>query len=114
MFGPKHVRIIKHHRNAAVYQDGRYLHVDMKISTRSKKGRQIARETAMAILGEVHLNEDAHDLPAGFEDGKSGLGHIVQDSPPQPPDSFIKEEGATPVSLAAAGGTPEPDRVPTS
>lgn len=62
MFKRKHVKILKHHRNLAVYIDGRYLCVDMKISTRSKRGREIARETAEAILAEVGGNEEAFQL----------------------------------------------------
>ena len=64
MFGRnrKHVHILKHHRSSAVYVDGRYLHTDMKVSTRSKRGREIARETCSAILAEVGANEGAFDL----------------------------------------------------
>ena len=38
--------IMKHHRTSDVYKRGRYLHVNMKISLRSRRGREIARETA--------------------------------------------------------------------
>lgn len=104
MFQRKHVKIVKYHRNSTVYIDGRYLCVDTKISTRSKNGRQIARETVQAILEIVGSSEPAFDViqndrtvadppaPAGFEDGKSGLRTAVQDSP-KPPDSFSEEEG---------------------
>ena len=63
MFGSKnkHARILKHHRNSAVYVDGRYLHVDTKVSTRSKRGRELARETAEAILQEVGATETAFE-----------------------------------------------------
>jgi hypothetical protein len=44
------VRILKHHRTSDIYLSGRYLHVSMKISLRSKRGRDIARETAETIL----------------------------------------------------------------
>ncbi len=44
------IRILKHHRTSDIYIDGRYLHVSMKISLRSKRGRDIARETAETIL----------------------------------------------------------------
>ena len=60
LFKRKHARILKHHRNTAVYIDGRYLHVDTKISTQSVRGRELARETAAAILGAVGKNENAH------------------------------------------------------
>lgn len=54
MFGkPKHVTILKHHRNSAVYLEGRYLHVDTKVSMKSKRGREIATETAHTILNAV-------------------------------------------------------------
>ena len=56
----KHAEIFKHHRNTAVYVDGRYLHVDTKVSTRSERGRRLARETAEAILLAVHKNEKAY------------------------------------------------------
>jgi hypothetical protein len=51
------VRILKHHRTSDVYVDGRYLHVSMKISLRSKRGRDIARETAETILLAL-VNDD--------------------------------------------------------
>lgn len=87
---PKHVTILKHQRNATVYLDGRYLHVDMKISTRSKTGRQIARETAQTILAEVGASESAM--------------RVIQDAP-TPPDSFTREEGA--VAVRSAGHAEE-------
>ncbi len=49
------VKVLKHHRTSDVYINGRYLHVDMKISMKSKRGRNIARETAMEILSAVGL-----------------------------------------------------------
>ena len=55
----KHARILKHHRNSSVYVDGRYLHVDTKVSVKSKRGRELARETAAAILNEVGASEEA-------------------------------------------------------
>ena len=58
----KHVRILKAHRNSDVYVDGRYLHVNAKISTQSKRGREIARETAQAILAEVGGSEGALEV----------------------------------------------------
>jgi hypothetical protein len=58
---PKNLTILKHHRSADVYIDGRYLHVVAKISLRSKRGREIARETAQTILQAVAASsvEDA-------------------------------------------------------
>lgn len=44
------VKILKHHRTSDVFVDGRYLIVSMKISLRSKRGREIAQETADTIL----------------------------------------------------------------
>ncbi len=52
----KHVEIIKHHRNSSVYIDGRYMHVDSKLSMRSKRGRELAIETANAIIEAVYAN----------------------------------------------------------
>jgi hypothetical protein len=69
MFKRKHARILKHHRNSAVYIDGRYLHVDMKISMKSKRGREIARETAGEILSAVGLSEAARNLTAHRQAG---------------------------------------------
>jgi len=51
-----------HRRNAAAYVDGRYLHVDAKLSVKSKRDREIARELASTILAEVGANEAAFDL----------------------------------------------------
>ncbi len=87
---PKHVTILKHQRNSIVYVDGRYLHVDMKVSTRSKTGRQIARDTAVTILNQVGQNEAGFQLLKGTYDIPSETR--VQD-PPHPPDSFTREEG---------------------
>ena len=94
----KPITILNYHRNSTVYMDGRYLGVDMKLSARSKRSREIARETAAYILSVVGANEAAHDVmqnpppaPAGLEDGQSGL-RTVQDAP-KPPDSFSEEEG---------------------
>ncbi len=56
------VKVLKHHRTVDVFTDGRYLHVSMKLSRRSTKGRQLARETAEAILNCVGNNEAAYDL----------------------------------------------------
>lgn len=56
------VKVRKHHRTVDVFTDGRYLHVSMKISRRSTKGRQLARETATEILNVVGSNEAAYDL----------------------------------------------------
>ena len=71
------VKIHKHHRNSAVYEQGRYLCVEMKISLKNKRGREIAQETAQAILDA--LDADAPTLtdivPRGTSDN------------PQPPDS---------------------------
>ncbi len=51
-----------HHRKAAAYVDGRYLHVDAKLSVKSKRDREIAREVSTAILHEVGANEPAFEL----------------------------------------------------
>lgn len=59
LFKKDHAKIVKHHRNSNVYIDGRYLHVDAIVSMRSKKGRQLARETAEAILSQVGLTDAA-------------------------------------------------------
>ncbi len=56
------IKVLMHHRTSDVYTNGRYLHVDMKISTRSKRGREIARETAGEILRAVGLTEIARDI----------------------------------------------------
>lgn len=69
MFGKrKHARILKGHRNSSVYVDGRYLHVDTKISVKSKRGRELARETAEAILAEVGASEEARNLTNQIQD----------------------------------------------
>ena len=62
------VKVLKHHRTSDVFTDGRYLIANMKISTHSKKGRQIARETAEAILNEVMTSEEARDLMRQLQD----------------------------------------------
>ena len=54
----RHATILKHHRHSSVYIDGRYLHVDTKVSMRSKRGRELARETARAILSAVAQSEN--------------------------------------------------------
>ena len=64
------IRILKHHRTSDVYIDasGRYLHVSMKISLRSKKGRSIARETAQTILAAL-VGTDPQPVIVGQEQG---------------------------------------------
>jgi 5-carboxymethyl-2-hydroxymuconate isomerase len=52
------VKILKHHRTSDVYVDGRYLHVSMKISLKSKRGREVAQETAETIM--LALTNDQH------------------------------------------------------
>lgn len=58
----KHARILMHRRNAAAYVDGRYLHVDAKLSVKSKRDREIARDLAGTIYNEVGANESAFSL----------------------------------------------------
>lgn len=85
------VKVLKHHRAVDVFTDGRYLHVSMKISTQSKNGRQLARETAAEILNAVGSSDAAREVferaqsgqgdepaPAGFEDGKSSVTKLGQ------------------------------------
>ena len=91
----KHARIVKHHRNSSVYVEGRYLHVDTKLSIRSKRGREIARETARAIFDEVGTGETAFALAQG--------NPLIQD-PPKPPDSFSTEASAAAVGSAFGAG----------
>ncbi len=57
MFNRKTVSILKHHRSSDVYIDGRYLHVSSKISMRSVRGREVARETALTILQAIESQE---------------------------------------------------------
>ena len=60
MFGKrKHARILMSRRNAAAYVDGRYLHVDAKLSVKSKRDREIARDLAESIIEEVGASEGA-------------------------------------------------------
>lgn len=56
------IKVLKHHRTSDVYTNGRYLHADMKISLRSRRGREIARETANEILNTVGSSEEAFDV----------------------------------------------------
>ena len=56
------VKVLKHHRTVDVFTDGRYLHVSMKISTQSKTGRQLARETAAEILNAVGSSDAAREV----------------------------------------------------
>ncbi len=64
------VEILKHHRQSDVYIDGRYLVVNMKISLKSRKGRQIALETAEEILAQTSKNR-TYPEPAPFPDEAS-------------------------------------------
>jgi hypothetical protein len=88
MFGRnrEHVKILKHHRNAAVYIDGRYLHTDMKVSLKSKRGREIALETAEAIANAVNDIERTGQA--------NQTGQTNQSGSPWP-------EGSVPAALAA-------------
>ncbi len=54
MFGrKKKVEVVMHRSGATVYRDGRYLVVDARMSTRSKKGRDALKDLADAILAEA-------------------------------------------------------------
>lgn len=59
-FKPKHQEVKLHRPGATVARAGRYLMVDMRVSTKSKRDRQIARDVAEAILAEVGENEATH------------------------------------------------------
>lgn len=66
----KTVKILKHHRTSDVYIDGRYLVVASKISMRSKRGLEIARETALTILQAIEESEDSP--PNNVEEPSNG------------------------------------------
>lgn len=66
---PKNLTILKHHRSSDVYIDGRYLHVVAKISLRSRRGREIARETAQTILEAIEETADPQPVIVGHEQG---------------------------------------------
>ncbi len=67
MFNRKNVSILKHHRTSDVYIDGRYLHVSMKTSLKSKRAREVARETALTILQTIEEAEDGQTVIIGHE-----------------------------------------------
>ena len=90
LFKPRksNVKIVMHHRNSTVYQQGRYLVVETRASVNSKKGRQIIRETAEAMLeaisAEGPLAQERPKPPVSFGDGQGGsslsknaTGHVV-------------------------------------
>ena len=68
------VKVLKHHRTSDVYLSGRYLHADMKISMKSKRGREIARETAAAILNAVGASEAVRDVTNKLADNATMIG----------------------------------------
>lgn len=53
MFKRKPIKILKHHRASSVYIEGRYLVVESRTSLKSKRGREIALETATEIHDAV-------------------------------------------------------------
>lgn len=85
LFQRRHARILMSRRNAAVYIDGRYLHVDAKLSTKSKRDREIARDLAEEILTEVGLTT------AGFDRLKQ-LRHDQAIEAPTPSDNVQHAE----------------------
>lgn len=58
----KTVKTLKHHRTSDVYVDGRYLVVNARMSLKSKRGREIARETAMEIWKAVMLTDSTEEM----------------------------------------------------
>jgi len=53
----KAVEVLMHRAGATVYMDGRYLVIDARMSTKSKKGREALMDLADAILAQ------ARDVP---------------------------------------------------
>ena len=51
MFGRKHkhLKILMHRYGATVYQDGRYLHIDAKLSTKSQRDLGTLRDLIEAL-----------------------------------------------------------------
>jgi len=78
----KPITVLKHHRTSDVYIDGRYLVVSMKISLRSKRGREIGRETAQEIMGALatdpqmvitgHEQSTGNPISSSMEDPSNG------------------------------------------
>ena len=60
MFGRKrkHLDILIHRRNATVYLDGRYIHIDVKLSIKSDRDRSTLRDIWNAVADAVALEEN--------------------------------------------------------
>ena len=75
---PKNLTILKHHRTSDVYIDGRYLHVVAKISLRSRRGREIARETALTILEAMEEAADGADVQLVITGHEQSTGRPIE------------------------------------
>lgn len=74
--------IVNRAGNLVARMNGRYLLADMKISTRSKRGRENAREIAQAILAEVGANEKAFSLISDIVTNENNAQQPADDDGP--------------------------------
>lgn len=54
----KHINILVSRYGASVYQDGRYIHVDVKLSIKSSRDRNALRDVMNAIKDLLVLEEN--------------------------------------------------------
>ena len=54
----KHIDILVSRHGASVYLDGRYIHVDVKLSIKSSRDRNALRDVVSAINEAIELEEN--------------------------------------------------------
>ena len=71
----KHVKVLLHRHHADVYQDGRYLHIDAKLSLKSKRDCNALRDLVFELMAiaEPFLDFPKREIPTtGAYPGNSG------------------------------------------
>ncbi len=65
----KHINILVSRYGASVYQDGRYIHIDVKLSIKSSRDRTALRDVMNTIndLLELVENPRVMDIPGDTE-----------------------------------------------
>ncbi len=83
MFGRtrKHVEIWLHRHGVNVYQDGRYVHIDARLSMRSQRDRATLKEVLRVIEGRLHKIEHPLSGPYTSQTDEPEPGEEVSTQP---------------------------------
>lgn len=72
----QNIKVIRHHTDADMFLDGRYLVVNMSTSLESVRGRELAREIANRIMETVALHQPPQEII-----GQERRPHLVNSQP---------------------------------